>query len=81
MSGLMKDVQAAVEKILRKKLVAQEGEEFLWMPWGSGGLRLSLVAPVKGQKTLEKKSVTVGKLTGSYRDQVNGIVGKFLANY
>lgn len=77
----LKDVQPRVEKVLRKKGAAREDEVFLWMPFGKDGLRLSLVAPTKGQKTIEKKTVTVGKLTGSYRDRVNGIVGAFLANY
>lgn len=77
----LKDVQAKVERVLRAKGAAQEGEVFLWMPFGKDGIRLSLVAPTKGQKTVEKKTVTVGRLTGSYLDQVNGIVGAFLANY
>lgn len=73
------EVKARVVEVLRLKRILTPEKELLWMAHGDG-LRLALVIPVKGaSKMREERSVTVGPLSGSIKDQANGILGAFLA--
>ena len=79
MTADLKELEPRLIKALTEHGALAGERQLILSPYGTNGLRASIIRPVRGTRSIQTKTVSAEELTGSLKDQVNGIVGRLLA--